>query len=76
MRLSEVKPGTKVKIIRLTEAPSVLKRRLLDMGVLSGEPLLVERVAPLGDPLEIKIKGYRLSLRREEAEKIQVEVIS
>ncbi|HFC97351.1 MAG TPA: ferrous iron transport protein A [Thermosulfurimonas dismutans] len=75
MRLSEIKPGTKVKIVRMAEAPPVLKRRLLDMGVLSGEPLLVERMAPLGDPIEIKIKGYRLSLRREEAEKILVEVI-
>ncbi|MBX6422224.1 FeoA family protein [Thermosulfurimonas sp. F29] len=76
MRLSEVPPGTRVRIVRLGGGSPALRRRLMDMGVLSGEPVSVERVAPLGDPLEIRIRGYRLSLRREEAEKILVEVLS
>ena len=76
MKLSEASPGMKVKIIRLGQGFPALRKRLLDMGVLSGEPVIVERVAPLGDPLEIKIKGYRLSLRKEEADEILVEVLS
>lgn len=76
MKLSEVKPGTKVKIIKLGECSPALKKRLLDMGVLSGEPVIVERKAPLADPIEMIIKGYRLSLRKEEADNILVEVIS
>ncbi len=75
MRLSEVHPGTKVKIIKLGKGSPALKKRLLDMGVLAGEPVTVERKAPLGDPLEIRIKGYRLSLRKAEAEQIWVEVL-
>ena len=49
-------------------------RRILDMGVVSGAQVEVERVAPLGDPIQIKIKGYKLSLRKGEAANIQVEV--
>ena len=52
MKLSEVRPGIKVKIIRLGQGFPALRKRLLDMGVLSGEPTTVERVAPLGDPLK------------------------
>ncbi len=76
MRLSEVNPGTRVRILKLGRQDPALKKRLLDMGVLSGEPVTVERVAPLGDPLEIRIRGYRLSLRKEEAAEITVEVLS
>jgi ferrous iron transport protein A len=50
-----------------------LKRRLMDMGVLVGEAVRVEKVAPLGDPIEITVKGYKLSLRKREAEGILVE---
>ena len=76
MRLSEVNPGTRVRILNLGRQTPALKKRLLAMGVLSGEPVTVERVAPLGDPLEIRIRGYRLSLRKEEAAEITVEVLS
>ncbi len=51
-----------------------LRRRLMDMGVVAGTEVQVERVAPLGDPIEIKIKGFHLSLRKDEAEDISVEV--
>jgi ferrous iron transport protein A len=50
-----------------------LKRRLMDMGVLVGEEVRVEKVAPLGDPIEVKVKNYNLSLRKREAEGISVE---
>jgi ferrous iron transport protein A len=51
-----------------------LKRRLMDMGVLVGETVRVEKIAPLGDPIEITVKHYKLSLRKREAEGIDVEV--
>lgn len=51
-----------------------IRRRLLDMGVVAGAEVAMQRIAPLGDPVEIKIKGYDLALRREEAANIQVEL--
>ncbi len=50
-----------------------LKRRLMDMGVLVGETVRVEKIAPLGGPIEMTVKGYKLSLRKSEAAEIQVE---
>lgn len=74
MNLSMLKPGGKGKIIKIGAIGS-LKRRLVDMGILVGEEVKVEKVAPLGDPIEVTIKNYNLSLRKEEAEGIEVEVI-
>jgi ferrous iron transport protein A len=74
MNLSMLKPGETGKIVKM-EAIGPLKRRLMDMGVLVGEKVKVEKVAPLGDPLEVTIKNYNLSLRKKEAEGIEVEVI-
>ena len=71
--LKELKPGEKGKIIKVGGGGSI-RRRLLDMGVVSGSEIEVERVAPLGDPIEVKIKGYHLTLRKEEAGSIQVEI--
>ncbi|MCS7233801.1 MAG: metal-dependent transcriptional regulator [Synergistetes bacterium] len=73
--LNELNIGSKARIIKIIAAGS-LKRRLLDMGFIKGEELEVKNVAPLGDPIEILIKGTNVSLRKEEAEKILVEVIS
>ena len=72
--LSELKPKEKGKIIKVGGKGSV-RRRILDMGVVSGTPVEIERVAPLGDPIEIRVKGYNLTLRKEEAANIQVELI-
>jgi len=71
--LGELKPGEKGKIIRVGGGGGI-HRRLLDMGMVSGSEVEVERVAPLGDPIEVRIKGYHLTLRKEEAANIQVEV--
>ena len=71
--LSELKPKEKGKIIKVGGKGSI-HRRILDMGVISGTQVEVQRVAPLGDPIEIRIKGYNLTLRKEEAINIQVEV--
>jgi len=72
--LSELKPKEKGKIIKVGGKGST-HRRILDMGVVSGTPVEVQRVAPMGDPIEIKVKGYNLTLRKEEAANIQVELV-
>ena len=72
--LNELEKGEKGRIVKIGGKGSV-HRRLLDMGLVSGSDIEMQRVAPLGDPIEIKVKGYNLSLRKEEAASIQVEVI-
>ena len=72
--LNELEKGEKGRIVKIGGKGSV-HRRLLDMGLVSGSEVEMQRVAPLGDPIEIKVKGYNLSLRKEEAASIQVEVI-
>jgi ferrous iron transport protein A len=61
---------------RITAVGSVgpMRRRLMDMGVLPGAEVRVEKVAPLGDPIEVRIRSYHLSLRKKEAEGVAVEV--
>ena len=71
--LNELKPKERGKIIKVGGKGSVY-RRILDMGVVSGTLVEVQRVAPLGDPIEIRVKGYNLTLRKEEAANIQVEL--
>jgi len=75
MTLNKLQPGNRAKIIRVEATAGKLKTRLLDMGAVPGTIVKVERIAPLGDPIDILIKGYHLSLRKEEAEKIIVEEI-
>jgi ferrous iron transport protein A len=71
--LSKLKPGQKGRITGIG-AIGPMKRRLMDMGVLPGQEITVEKVAPLGDPIEVTIRSYNLSLRKLEAEGIAVEV--
>lgn len=75
MNLARLKPGEKGKITQIGSI-GPLKRRLMDMGMLVGEEVKVEKVAPLGDPIEVTIKDYKLSLRKKEAEGIGVEVMA
>lgn len=72
MTLAELKPGQTGRIKQIG-ALGPMKRRLMDMGVVPGEEVRVEKVAPLGDPIEVRIKSYNLSLRKKEANEIQVE---
>jgi Fe2+ transport system protein FeoA len=72
-RLSDLAVGERAKVKRI-EAESRLRRRILDMGVVKGSTVEVKKVAPMGDPIDIVVKGYHLSLRKEEAAKILVEV--
>ena len=71
--LMALKPGERGSIVKI-EGGSLVGRRLLDMGVVKGAEVKVVRLAPLGDPMEVLIKGYNLTLRREEAAKIHVQV--
>jgi len=72
MFLNELKPGTKAKIIKVN-GNGEMRRRIADMGMTPGTLVEVERIAPLGDPMEIKVKGYHLSLRLVEAGTVAVE---
>jgi ferrous iron transport protein A len=72
--LSELEPAEAGRIVRVGGRDEI-RRRLLDMGVVNGAVVEVQRVAPLGDPVEIRVKGYDLALRKEEARRIQVEVV-
>lgn len=72
MTLKELKPGQKGKVTSIgTVGP--MKRRIMDMGVTPGVEVKVVKVAPLGDPVEVTVRGYELSLRKEEAAQIQIE---
>ena len=72
-KLSELEPGDKGIVIKIGGNSST-RRRLMDMGVVRKAPIKVIRKAPLGDPVEFEIKDYNLTLRKKEAENIQVEL--
>ena len=72
MTLREVTPGSTVKVTKLTgEGP--VKRSIMDMGITKGVDIFVRKVAPLGDPVEVTVRGYELSLRKADAEMIEVQ---
>lgn len=73
--LDQVSPGNTVKVVKLL-GDGGTKRRIMDMGVTKGVELFVRKVAPLGDPVEVTIRGYELSLRKAEGEHVEVEVIA
>lgn len=73
--LDQVKPGQRVKILRMGGAAAA-NRRLVDMGLTSNTIVSVLRVAPLGDPVEIKVRGYNLLLRKAEARGVEVREVS
>ena len=69
--LNDIKVGVTCKVVRLTGS-CVIKRRIMDMGLTKGTEAYVRKVAPLGDPVEITVRGYELSLRKADAEMIEV----
>lgn len=73
--LSELKPKESGKVKNIF-GEGTLHKRLLDMGIIKGTKIEVIKVAPLGDPVDIKVRGYHLSLRKEEAAQILVEEVS
>ena len=70
--LRDVKVGDSCQVVRLTGSGAV-KRRIMDMGVTKGVKIFVRKVAPLGDPVEVTVRDYELSLRKADAEMIEVE---
>lgn len=70
--LKEAKVGSTVKVIKL-HGEGAVKRRIMDMGITRGVEVYIRKVAPLGDPVEVKVRGYELSLRKADAEMIEVE---
>ncbi len=74
IQLHLLQSGQKATIIRVNGA-SALRRRFVEMGIVKGETILMERHAPLGDPVEYFIKGYHLALRKEEAAQIEISLI-
>jgi ferrous iron transport protein A len=70
--LREVKVGETVKVVKLSGEGAV-KRRIMDMGITKGVEIYVRKVAPLGDPVEVTVRGYELSLRKADAEMVEVE---
>lgn len=70
--LRNAKPGDTVKVSRIN-GEGALKRRIMDMGVTKGVEIYVRKVAPLGDPVEVTVRGYELSVRKADAEMIEVE---
>jgi ferrous iron transport protein A len=74
--LSELVSGDRARILKIRgSGPRSIRQRLLDMGITRGTEVYVERHAPLGDPVEIAIKGYNLALRLNEAQHIEVEKV-
>lgn len=70
--LKDVKVGSTVKVKKL-HGEGVVKRRIMDMGLTKGVEVYVRKVAPLGDPIEVTVRGYELSLRKADAEMIEIE---
>lgn len=70
--LKEAKIGETVKVVKL-HGEGAVKRRIMDMGITKGVEAYIRKVAPLGDPIEVTVRGYELSLRKADAEMIEVE---
>lgn len=72
MTLKDVKVGKTVKVIKVG-GEGAIRRRIMDMGITKGVEIYLRKVAPLGDPVEIMVRGYELSIRKSDAEMIDVE---
>ena len=70
--LKQAKIGETVKVVKL-HGEGAIKRRIMDMGITRGTEIYIRKVAPLGDPIEVTVRGYELSLRKADAEMIEIE---
>lgn len=70
--LKDLKIGSTAKVVKI-HGEGAIKRRIMDMGITKGVEVFVRKVAPLGDPIEVTVRGYELSLRKADAEMIEVE---
>ena len=72
MTLRDLNPGDSAKVVKIN-GEGAIKRRIMDMGLTKGTGFVVRKVAPLGDPVEITVRGYELSIRKYDAELVEVE---
>lgn len=75
MQVSELKPGQRVKVVKLGQGNKLYRQKLVSMGVIPGAILTIIGIAPLGDPMEIEVRGTVLCLRKTEANMIQIEEV-
>lgn len=74
-KLSELQVGQRAKVLKLNEENKAIRRHLLDMGITRGVQITIKKVAPMGDPIDIQLRDYELCIRKEDLNKIEVEVI-
>ena len=72
MTLKDAQVGSTVKVVKI-HGEGAYKRRIMDMGITKGSEIFIRKVAPLGDPVEVTVRGYELSIRKADAEMIEVE---
>ena len=73
--LSDLKKGQVTKVLALHSDNKALRRRLLDMGITKGVEVTIKKIAPLGDPIDIELRGYELCIRKSDMQNIDIEVI-
>ena len=73
--LSDLKVGQKARVIRLNEENKAIRRHLLDMGITRGVEIQIKKIAPMRDPIDIGLRDYELCIRKEDIDKIEVEVL-
>ncbi len=71
--LADIRPGRRCVVREIGRSKGLLRKRIIDMGLTVGTEIYVRKLAPLGDPIEIRLRGYELSLRKEEAKEILVD---
>lgn len=74
MTLSDIKPGATCTVVKLRDEGATC-RRIMDMGITKGAQIRVDKVAPLGDPVDLTVRGYHLSLRKSDLDKIEVQAV-
>ena len=75
MQVNELKIGDKARVVALAKNEKIYRKRLIDMGLIPGTEFKVLRMAPLGDPIEIEVRGFALSLRKDEATILTIEEV-
>ena len=73
--LSDLVVGQKARIIKLNETNKAIRRHLLDMGIIKDTEVIIKKIAPMGDPIDISLRDYELCIRRADLSKIEVEVV-
>lgn len=73
--MSDLVVGQKAKVLKLNEDDKAIRRHLLDMGVTRGVEIIIKKIAPMGDPIDISLRDYELCIRKEDLRKIEVEVL-